>query len=181
MAAHVVVLDANVLYGIEVTDLVLTMATQHLFRPHWSPQILDEVSRNLKLRDDLDPDAIDRRIGHMNRALPAALEEPPVWLIEGMPANESDRHVLALAVHVEASVIVTENLRDFPRELVQPFAVEAIDADTFVLKHVERDPTAVLAAIDAMAARRRRYPKTRQDIVEVLRRRLPLAMVALWT
>lgn len=44
------VLDANVLYGIEVTDLVATMATRRLFRPHWSPQILGETRRNLATR-----------------------------------------------------------------------------------------------------------------------------------
>ena len=36
MSGFVVVLDANVLYGIEVTDLLATMATRRLFRPHWS-------------------------------------------------------------------------------------------------------------------------------------------------
>lgn len=179
MAAHVVVLDANVLYGIEVTDLVLTMATRHLYRPHWSPQILDEVTRNLKLRADLDPAAIDRRIAQMNQALPSALDEPPASLIEEMPVNEKDRHVLALAVHVEAPMIVTENLRDFPPELLADRGIEAIDVDTFVVGHVERDPIGVLGAIDAMAARRRRHPKTSHDIIEVLAASLPHAMAVL--
>lgn len=35
MPGFVVVLDANVLYGIEVTDLLATMATRRLFQPHW--------------------------------------------------------------------------------------------------------------------------------------------------
>lgn len=179
MAARVVVLDANVLYGIEVTDLVLTMATRHLYRPQRSPQILDEVSRNLKLRKDLDPATIDRRIAHMNRALPSALEQPPSPLIAEMPVNEKDRHVLALAVHVEAPVIVTENLRDFPPTLLRKYGVEAIDIDTFVLRHAERDPIGVLGAIDAMAVRRQRHPKTRRDIIDVLTSQLPAAMAAL--
>ncbi|HXH56242.1 PIN domain-containing protein [Iamia sp.] len=109
MAGDVVVLDANVLYGIEVTDLVATMATRRLFRPHWSPQILGETRRNLTTRPDLDPAAIDRRLDHLNRALPDALREIPPSLIEAMPVNEQDRHVLALAVAVRAPTIVTEN------------------------------------------------------------------------
>ena len=129
MAARVAVLDANVLYGIEVTDLVLTMATRRLYRPHWSPQILDEVTRNLKRRSDLDPMAIDRRITHMNRALPGALDEPPDSLISEMPVNEQDRHVLALAVHAGAPMIVTENLRDFPPRLLRRLEVEAVGVD----------------------------------------------------
>ncbi|HEX3826378.1 MAG TPA: hypothetical protein VHV82_03815 [Sporichthyaceae bacterium] len=54
MTGYVVVLDANVLYGIEVTDFFATRGTGRLFRPHWSPQILDEVQRNLARRSDLD-------------------------------------------------------------------------------------------------------------------------------
>lgn len=181
MTAHVVVLDANVLYGIEVTDLVLTMATRQLIRPHWSPQILDEVTRNLRRRPDLDPDAIDRRIAYMNRALPSAIEEPPASLIQQMPVNEHDRHVLALAVHLEAPVIVTEDLRDFPPELLEPFRVEAVGVDQFVLDHVERDPSAMFGVVDTMAARRLRPATTRADIVAGLRRHVPLAMAALTT
>lgn len=173
MAARVVVLDANVLYGIEVTDLLLTMATRRLFRPHWSPQILEEVTRNLALRDDLDRAAIDRRIAHMNRALPDARWDPPDELIARMRVNEKDRHVLALAVHVGASVIVTENLRDFPSSRLQRHKVEAVDVDSFVLDHVDRDPEGVLGVIDAMAARRRRHPKTRHDILDALAGLMP--------
>ncbi len=179
MPTTVVVLDANVLYGIEVTDLLLTMATEHLFRPVWSPQILDEVSRNLRLRGDLQPAAVDRRIAQMNRALPAAMDEAPEPLIDAMPVNDKDRHVLALAVHAGASVIVTENLRDFPADRINRFKVEAVGADAFVLDQVERDPGTVLASIGAMASRRRRPPRTRDEIVDVLRQRLPSAMAEL--
>lgn len=120
MAGFVVVLDANVLYGIEVTDLLATMATRRLFRPHWSPQILHEVARNLRRRHDLDHGAIARRLDRLNRALPAALVEIPPSLVDAMPINEKDRHVLALAVHVGAPTIVTDNLRDFPSRLARP-------------------------------------------------------------
>lgn len=175
----VAVLDANILYGIEVTDLFATMATRRLFRPHWSPQILDEVARNLTRRGDIDPDAVQRRIDHLNRALPSALSEIPSELIDAMPVNEKDRHVLALAVHVGAATIVTENLRDFPAHLLEPYSIEAVNADAFVLAQVDLHPAAVLASIDAMAARRRRSPKTQSEIRDSLARPLPEAMAAL--
>lgn len=170
MAGYVVVLDANVLYGVEVTDLFATMATRRLFRPHWSPQILDEVVRNLVARPDLDPGAIRRRLEYLNRALPGALAEVPEPLIDAMPVNEKDRHVLALAVHVGAPSIVTENTRDFPAALLEPFGVEAVGADAFALSQVDLHPEGVLASITAMATRRRRPPKTPDDIVEALAR-----------
>lgn len=179
MTGFVVVLDANVLYGIEVTDLLATMATRRLFRPHWSPQILDEVSRNLLRRHDLEPAAIERRLGYLNLALPDASQEVPADLIKAMPVNEHDRHVLALAVQMGAPTIVTENLRDFPVDLCAPYGVEAISADSFVLAQVHLRPDVALASIEAMAARRRRHPKTPADIIERLGRHLPEAMAAI--
>lgn len=69
MTVRVTVVDANVLYSIEVTDLLLTLATHRLVRVHWSDTILDEVRRNLALRPDLSEAAIDYRIDRMNLAL----------------------------------------------------------------------------------------------------------------
>lgn len=116
MAGYVVVLDANVLYGIEVTDLFATMATRRLFQPHWSAEILAEVVRNLGLRPDLDPHAIQRRIDHLSRALPAAAVQIPSALVDAMPVNDKDRHVLALAVHVGApmSTLLRKGLTEVP-------------------------------------------------------------------
>lgn len=179
MAGYVVVLDANVLYGVEVTDLFATISTRRLFRPHWSPQIFDEVVRNLATRPDLDPAAIHRRLGYLNRALRGALPEVPESLIEAMPVNEKDRHVLALAVHAGAPTIVTENTRDFPAELLEPFGVAAVSADAFALSQVDLHPDGVRASITAMATRRRRPPKTSDEIVEALARYLPSAIAAL--
>ncbi len=179
MANFVVVLDANVLYGIEVTDLLLTLATRRLFRPHWSPQILEEVRRNLALRDDLEMSSINRRIAFMNRALPGGEVEIPTALIDAMPVNEKDRHVLALAVHVGAPTIVTNNLKDFPPALCAPHGVEALNADEFVLHQVHLYRDGVIGCIDAIAARRKRRPKNREDIIARLSAELPDAMAAL--
>jgi hypothetical protein len=115
---------------------------------------------------------------YLNRAVPGALTEVPAALVAAMPVNEKDRHVLALAVHVGAPTIVTENTRDFPSELLDPLGVGAVTADAFALAQVDLHPEGVRASLAAMAARRRRYPKTPDDIVESLVRYLPSAMEA---
>lgn len=115
----------------------------------------------------------------MNTALPSALADPPIDLIDTMPVNAKDRHVAALAVQVGAGIIVTENLRDFPSDVLEPLGIEAIDTDAFVSELIERNAAAVLEAIDAIAARRRRHPRTPQDIVVALSRLLPESMDAL--
>ena len=179
MARFVVVLDANVLYGIAVTDLMATMATRRLFRPHWSPQILDEVTRNLNRRPDLNSAAVARRIEHLNRALPDALVQVPAALIEAMPINEKDRHVLALAVHVGAQAVVTDNLRDFPLDLLAEFGVDALSPGAFTLAQIDVNRDAVAACITGMAARRRNPAMTGREVVDALSRVLPEAMAGL--
>ncbi len=147
MSGRVVVVDANVLYSIELTDLFLTFAAHRLVRVHWSSTILDEVSRNLAKRADLSPDAIAYRIDRMNIAVQGALDEPPPEaLVAAMPITENDRHVLALAVHVEADSIITFNLRDFPATACEPHGVEAVDPDSFAVAIAESDPSRVHAA-----------------------------------
>ncbi|MBM3683181.1 MAG: hypothetical protein FJW83_01385 [Actinobacteria bacterium] len=66
MSGRVVVVDANVFYSIELTDLLVTFAAHRLVRRHWSSTILDEVGRNLAKRADLSPVAIAHRIGRMD-------------------------------------------------------------------------------------------------------------------
>lgn len=96
-----------------------------------------------------------------------------------MPLNEKDRHVLAFAVRVGAPTIVTENLRDFPAEMLEPLGVEAVSADGFALAQVDLHPDAVRASIAAIAARRVGHPRTVVEVAETRARYLPDAMVAL--
>ena len=104
--------------------------------------------------------AIEHRIEQMNRALSSALDDAPDALIASMPINEKDRHVLALAVHVEADAVVTWNLRDFPASACAPHGIEELTPDQFLTAVATTDTPAVRDALDAIAARRRRPPMT---------------------
>lgn len=171
-------LDANVLFGIEVTDVLLTLATKRLFRTYWSNEILEETRRNLIKRPNITADAVDYRVFQMNKALPDALVDAPGALSDAMPVNGKDRHVLALAVHVKASILITNNLKDFPASACDQFAVEAMSPDTFLALQVDLDPQLVIEAFEEIAARRRRAPRTVPEILDRLEPSLP-ATVAL--
>ncbi|MFN0092266.1 MAG: PIN domain-containing protein [Acidimicrobiales bacterium] len=173
MAVPVAVVDANVLYSIELTDLLLTLGTRRLVRLHWSPAILDEVRRNLALRPDLSAEAIDYRLDRMNLALPGALDEAPPALVESMPVNHKDRHVLALAVHVEAGTLVTFNLRDFPPAACEAYGIEARSPDDFLTTVADADVIGVRGALAAMAGRRSRPPMSVDQVLDRLARELP--------
>lgn len=168
MSRRVAVVDANVLYSIELTDLLLTSGAHRIVRLHWSPTILDEVRRNLAKRADLTPDAIDYRIDRMNLAVPAALDEAPERLVAAMPVIAHDRHVLALAVHVEADSIVTFNARDFPLVACEPYGVEVAHPDSFAVAVVESHPARVDAALADIARRRTRPAMTVHEILDRL-------------
>ena len=176
MSSPVVVVDANVLYGIEVTDLLLTLATQRSLRVHWSFEILDEVKRNLAMRPELSVEAIEHRIRQMNLALPDARHDAPADLIAEMPINDKDRHVLALAVHLTASTVLTHNLRDFPDDACRRFGVEAIPPDQLL---VRLDLADMSRAVEQMASRRRRPPRTPAGIIDRLADELPLTVASI--
>lgn len=171
------VLDANVLYPIALADFFLTTVGLGLFRAHWSPELLDEIGRNLaKNRPDLAPEQISYRLAEMDRALPGASAEPPKALVAKMRNEAKDRHVLALAVHVEAAVVVTFNITDFPPEACVPHDIEAEHPDAFATRLVVDSAKTVMAAIHEMARRRSRPPASPEDITDHLGRSLPLAM-----
>lgn len=171
------VLDADVLYPIALADFFITAAGLGLYRAHWSPQILDEVGRNLAAnRPDMSSEQITRRLTAMERAMPSASVDPPPELIDQMANQAKDRHVLAAAVLAEAGFVVTFNTRDFPAEACAPHDVLAETPDLFAARLVADDPGLVRTAIEEMAGRRRRPPATPDEVMDHLALRLPEAM-----
>ena len=181
MSRLIAVLDANVLYGITPTDLLITLAVRDAYRPHWSEAILDETVRNLTTnRPDLDPDKITRRFVLMNLALDGASIPPPPNVLVGEMTNDiNDRHVLATAVMAGADVIVTENLRHFPPTSCAPHGIIAMSLDDFISELLDEQPTVVSDAITEMEDRRTRPPTTPDDVLAVLEQYIPQAVARL--
>ena len=175
MSRIIAVLDANVLYGITPTDLLVTLAVRDAYRPHWSEAILDEAVRNLTTnRPDLDPHKITQRFVLMNRALGgASVPAPSDSLVHEMTNDVNDRHVLATAVMVGADVIVTENLRHFPPSACAPHGIIAMSLDDFIGELLDEQPTVVSDAITEMAGRRTRPPMTPADVLTILEQYIP--------
>jgi uncharacterized protein YqjF (DUF2071 family) len=58
--------------------------------------------------------------------------------------DADDVHVVAAAIECGATVIVTENIKDFPRASLAPFGMEAERPDALAIRCIETNP--VLAA-----------------------------------
>jgi predicted nucleic acid-binding protein len=118
------VIDADVLYRRHPRNLLVWHALAGLFELHWSERILDETRRHLierniaRLREPRT-EAVDRTLARVTDALERAragglVSEAEIAAHEPhMPNDPKDRHVLAAAVAVGATVVITTNVRDF--------------------------------------------------------------------
>jgi len=90
--------------------------------------------------DDVTEAKADRRIGFMRAAFPDAEVTGYEDLIDSMTNHPKDRHVLAAAVRADAAVIVTANLKDFPRSALDPYDLDAMGPDDFLLNQLDLYP-----------------------------------------
>lgn len=165
-------IDACVLAGTLKRNLLLTLAEAEFFRLRWSKQILDEteaaITKILTARDM--EDAVER--AHRARAaMVTAFEEACVddfsgtmGAVIGLP-DENDRHVVAAALKTSASVIVTDNLKDFPDRVLTPLNLEVRSADAFIADTIALDPGRAVAAIRRMRLRLKTPEKTAEILL----------------
>src|SRR6185312_12396303 len=110
---------------ISLCDLLLRLGEDPaMFRPQWSQEILDEVSRNLcGPKFNLPEDKVSYRIACMKSAFPEAMIVGHKALADSMPNDPKDRHVLAAAVYGKSDAIVTLNTRHFPQDELERFGI----------------------------------------------------------
>lgn len=126
------VLDTNVIYPIEIRDLLFWFASYDLFTPKWSAHIFDEW-RALMKRKGVGSSEIEKRINNAQRAFPDALVNNYESLVESLVLpDEKDRHVLSAAIKTNANIIVTNNVKDFPKEYLATFGPATKSADVLL-------------------------------------------------
>ena len=172
-AVFPVLLDSCVLYPYELRDLLLEIAHEHLYRVHWSAQILEDTVRNLLADARSTPEKASRFCAAMERAFPEALVEPPPGLADQLGCDPGDRHVLAAAIAAKAEVIVTLNVRHFPTEVLEPLGIEAVTPDQFFCNLLDLDPGAMHGCLETIAARQRNPARTAQALLQILSRQAP--------
>ena len=139
-----VFLDANVIYSITLTDVLLTLAEHDLFLPLWSPNVLQEAqeaaSRTLP---DAAQQAFRKRLIMMDQAFPESSihVEESEWSQFDLP-DPDDRHVLAAAAQGQADALATRNIKDFPQKLLDSFSIQVITPDDLLCVLLRRNPEA---------------------------------------
>lgn len=150
-----VVYDACVLYPAPLRDTLVRVAIAGLVQAKWTDQILDECfTALLANRPDIDPLAVARTRELMNDAVRDVLVEGYEHLIGSVVLPDADdRHVVAAAIHCNAQVIVTTNLKDFPATAL-PGGIEAQSPDEFLCHLWSLDARRTHAALAEQAAAR---------------------------
>lgn len=151
--------DANVLASALKRNMLLSFAQAEFFRVRWSEKIMDETQRTIeKLLKRKDHPQPKEGAARQRKNMCVAFEEASVEGFELLePAlvsiNEKDRHVLAAAIKTSASVIVTDNLSDFPRDYCATFDVEPLSADSFFADCISLSPSGTMATLRVMRVR----------------------------
>jgi hypothetical protein len=171
----VVILDACVLYPMSLRDTLLTAGTFDLYQIRWTDQILEEATRNLRKDGRQTEKQAKKFITTIKSVFPEALIPPKKYqyLIPTMKNQEKDRHVLAAAVSCAAQVIVTSNLKDFPKAVLDDLDIEAQSPDTFLIHQFNLHPTSIVNAIKTQAANLKNPPKTPLEVLESLKIHAP--------
>lgn len=164
------VLDTNVIFPIEIRDLLFWFAFYDLFIPKWSKHIFDEWDDVMR-RKGVSEVEITKRIDKANQAFPNALVENYEPLIPCLTLpDEKDRHVLAAAIKVNANLIVTNNIKDFPKAYLSNFSLSAKKADDFLTDIIDLNQQDAVKAFKELVMNRRNPDLDEFQVLEAFRR-----------
>ncbi|MGH2354899.1 MAG: PIN domain-containing protein [Chloroflexota bacterium] len=167
------VLDACVLFPAPLRDTLLRAAeSPPLYLPCWSQDILDELIRNLVAQQRVTPEGARRLLAAMQANFPEAMVTGYRGLIEQMTNDPKDHHVVAAAVRAHAQVIVTHNLRHFPKRALEPYEIEARSPDDFLSDFFVANPQRMVELLAGQAADLRQ-PTTAEQVVARLEKQVP--------
>ena len=153
-------------------NMLLSLAEAEFFRPRWSVPIMDETEQAIaKLRrnhghSDPESDANRARIAMEQAFEDAAVTgfEPIESGLSGLP-DLDDAHVIAAAIQTSASIIVTNNLRDFPEVILDQHGIEAKSANDFLADTIDLKPEKATEALRVMRKRFQNPAITAEDLL----------------
>lgn len=166
-----VLLDACILVNFSLCDTLLRLAEPpRLYEPKWSEEIIRETTRTLESKlgwpSSLTAYLETELRAHFSDAWISGYEP----LIAQMTNDKKDRHVLAAAVHGQAPIIVTFNLRHFGREHLEPWGVRAVHPQSFLIEIFRQEQSVVTTKLQQQAADHKR---TLRELLEILSATVP--------
>jgi len=164
------VLDTNVIYPITIRDILFWFAYEELYSPKWSKHIFDEW-KDVMARKEVDEAEIEKRVNSALMIFPDAMVEKYEALIDNLELpDEKDRHVLAAAIKVNANLIVTNNLKDFPEDYLDQFGLTAKSPDDFLCDIIDLNHEKSILSFNQMVANKKNPPLDEFQVLDQLRK-----------
>lgn len=135
-------------------------------------KVVGEALRALaRIHPDADEERLRARFRSMNQWFEGSCVEgwEPLELGIVLP-DPNDRHVVAAALRGRAEVIVTDNIQDFPSEVLAPLGLEALRLDDFLLDLHDLNPFVACQVVSEQAAAMARPPVQVSELLDRLTR-----------
>ncbi len=173
---YTAVVDACVLADVARRDLLLTLAEAGMFRLRWSKEILEETEKAITSILQCRPDGKERArrsVATMRSAFP---ESSDCDISEILPTlsclpDPKDHHVLAAGIYYKASLIVTENMKDFPPDKLNAYSIDVKNSDSFIADTIDLDYSQSIPALRQMRQRLNNPSLTAHELIERWRAR----------
>jgi hypothetical protein len=161
-------------------DLLLQLAVTDIFRARWTADIHREwIGALLEKQPHRDRTALERTRGMMDAATRDCLITGYHGLIASLQLPDpDDRHVLAAAIVGQCDAIVTQNLRDFPDEIITTYGIEVVHPDQFLVAQIEFEPSLFCTAVRKVRARLQNPPYSVEAYLDTLMRQGLVATVS---
>jgi len=152
------------------------LARAEMFRFRWTDRILDETRSAMTgmfiQRDFEEAEAVQRAtssIDAMKAAFPESMIEGDFTDVPDYPgiADLKDNHVLHAAIRCQASMLVTDNIKDFPTEALEPYSVEIATADNFIADAIDLDRYRAAEAIKVLRSRLTNPPMSAAELLDL--------------
>lgn len=164
------VLDTNVIYPLWTRDLLLWFAFYDLYTPKWSNNIFSEWIDVMRRKGVSEEEAI-RRANVMDKAFPDALVKNYEPLIDSLSLPDmDDRYVLAASIKTNADLIITNNLKDFPKEYLAGFGLKAKSPDDFFTDIIDINQELSVKAFRKLVLNKKNPPYDEYDVLEIFRK-----------
>jgi len=149
----------------------MRLALTDLFKAQWTDKIHNEWINALLRRDQFKLEDLE----HVRDLMDMHVRDAKVYGYEDLIdtvelPDPNDRHVLAAAIKCNADAIVTFNLKDFPKEVLSKYQIEAIHPDDFVCYQIDLSSGKACSVIKAQRKALKNPPLDRESFLAVLQK-----------
>jgi hypothetical protein len=136
------VFDANCLFSKHPRHLLLGFSVHGIVIGRWSRALLAEAAGSLakQLRGDSLADLGSWLKHEADLVRDGLVDDYQRWFDQIQLPDASDVHVVAAAIQCGATIIVTENVKDFPPECLAQFGLEAERSDALAVRCINANP-----------------------------------------